>query len=420
MTRSLPYDLVILGATGFVGRIVCRYLLHHFDSETGVNWAIAGRSQSKLDHLVESLGTKASHLPTLVVDVTDEAALTKLCSQTNGIVSTVGPYALYGETLIRVCATTGTDYCDLTGEVQWVQQMIQKYEALAKDSGARIVHCCGFDSIPSDLGVYYLQQQSQQRWEEPCIQVKMRVKAAQGGISGGTIASGINIIKEAATNPATRQAIANPYVLCPDAETNAEHPPALIPVQSDPTFQAWIAPFVMAGINTPIVLRSNALQNGAYGGNFHYDEALLTGTGIGGYLVAQLSKIGLDAIALALAIAPTRWLVAKILPKPGEGPTTAEQTAGFYDLRFWGQTASGHRIWVAVTGDQDPGYGSTAKILAQAGLCLTLDKPKSTFPGGFWTPASLLGQDLIQRLIDYGGLTFEVVEAQSSTHHQSR
>jgi short subunit dehydrogenase-like uncharacterized protein len=257
----LLYDLVIVGATGFVGQIVCRYLLAHQDVEPDIRWAIAGRSQAKLDHLLNSLGAKATHLTTLVVDVTDEAAVTALCAQTKVIVSTVGPYALYGETLVRVCATTGTDYCDLTGEVQWVQQMIQKYESSSQQSGARIVHCCGFDSIPSDLGVYYLQQLSQQRWGEPCTRVKMRVKTAQGGLSGGTIASGINLITEAISNPDTREALANPYILCPNPHGWPHHPPSLIPVQADAEFKQWITPFVMAGINTPIVLRSNALQN---------------------------------------------------------------------------------------------------------------------------------------------------------------
>jgi short subunit dehydrogenase-like uncharacterized protein len=410
MTEPCQYDLVILGATGFVGGIVCRYLLAHGEIETGINWAIAGRSQAKLDRLGQSLGAKAAHLSTLVVDTTDEAALTALCSQTKVIVSTVGPYALYGETLVRVCATTGTDYCDLTGEVQWVQQMIQKYEAIAQQSGARIVHCCGFDSIPSDIGVYYLQQQSQQRWGEPCIRVTMRVKTAQGGLSGGTIASGINLIAEAIADPSTRQAISNPHSLCPNSDHYPDHPPALIPVQIDPVFQEWIAPFVMAGINTPMVLRSNALQDGAYGEGFQYDEGILTGSGTGGWLAAQGVKWALDAMAITAAIAPSRWLLTQVLPKPGEGPTEEAQNEGFYDLRFWGQTVSGHSLMVKVTGDRDPGYGSTAKILAQAGLCLAKDKPKSSPPGGFWTPATIFGQALIQRLIDYAGLTFTEID----------
>jgi len=406
MADSFQYDLIIVGATGFVGRIVCRYLLSHWETATGNNWAIAGRSQAKLDSLVQSLGEKASNLSKFVVDVTDEAALTELCAKTKVIVSTVGPYALYGETLVRVCATTGTDYCDLTGEVQWVQHMIQKYAAIAQQSGARIVHCCGFDSIPSDLGVYHLQQHSQHQWGEPCNRVKMRVKAAQGGLSGGTIASGINLMEAAIADPSIRAVLSNPHSLCPDPNPGVDHPPALISIQFDPIFQAWVAPFIMAGINTPIVLRSNALQQGINNQNFQYDEGVLTGAGMAGWLAAQGVKWSFDVIALAAAIAPSRWLLTQVLPKPGEGPTEQAQAEGFYDLRFWGQTATGHTIRVTVTGDQDPGYGSTAKILAQAGLCLAKDKPKSSPPGGFWTPAAIFGQALIQRLIDYAWLTF--------------
>ena len=181
-------------------------------------------------------------------------------------------------------------------------------------------------------------------------------------------------------------------------------------MQTDPVFQEWIAPFVMAGINTPVVLRSNALQNGAYGEGFQYDEGILTGSGTVGWLAAQGVKWALDAMALAVAIAPSRWLLTQVLPKPGEGPTEEAQNEGFYDLRFWGQTISGHSLMVKVTGDRDPGYGSTAKILAQAGLCLAKDKSKSSPPGGFWTPATIFGQALIQRLIDYAGLTFTEIE----------
>ncbi len=409
MTNNFQYDLIILGATGFVGSIVCKYLLSHIASEENVKWAIAGRSQTKLDNLINTLGMSTTHLTTLIADVTDEAALTVLCAQTRVIVSTVGPYALYGETLVKVCAITGTDYCDLTGEVQWIQQMIQKYAATAQRSGSRIIHCCGFDSIPSDLGVYYLQQQAQQRWGEPCVQVKMRVKAAKGGISGGTAASGVNLVKEAIANPTTRQALANPYSLCPAKDKYPEHPPTLVAVKTDNIFQEWIAPFIMAGVNTPIVLRSNALQDWAYGDNFQYDEAILTGQGILGWIIAQGLKVGLDGLTLAAMIPPTRWILEQIIPKSGEGPSAEEQVQGFYDLRFWGQTASGQTLMLKVTGDRDPGYGSTAKILAQAGICLAKDIPKSAMKGGFWTPATIFGEILVERLIEYAGLTFEII-----------
>lgn len=407
MTNSAPsYDLILFGATGFVGSIACQYLLNHATTES-FRWAIAARSQTKLDSLKQSLGTAATDLPTLIADVTDEVTLRNLCEQTKVIISTVGPYALYGETLVKVCAETGTDYGDLTGEVQWIQQMITKYAAIAQQSGAKIVHCCGFDSIPSDLGVYYLQQQAKTQFGEPCLRVKMRVKAIQGGISGGTAASGINLIKEAIANPETKTALNNPYIICPAGAETPYHPPTLVPVQTDEIFGEWIAPFVMAGVNTPIVLRSNALQGWDYGKDFQYDEAMLSGAGVSGWFKAQGFQVGLNSFGIAAAIAPK--LLEKIIPAPGEGPTPEAQENGFYDLRFWGETASGKTLMTKVTGDRDPGYGSTAKILSQAGICLAKDFSESEKKGGFWTPASLFRETLITRLTQYAGLTFDVL-----------
>lgn len=398
-----PYDVVVFGATGFVGRILCQYLL----TQVGENgaWAIAGRSAAKLNALASELG--AHHLPQIIADVTDGASLQRLCAQTKVVISTVGPYALYGEPLVKVCAQTGTDYCDLTGEPQWIRRMIQRYSATAEQSGARIVHCCGFDSVPSDLGVYYLQQRAKEQFGTVCDRIKMRLIKAMGGVSGGTAASGINIVKEASGDPALRQELDNPYSLCP--APGLAHPPTLVPVQYDADFQGWVSPFVMAAINTRIVLRSNALLQYAYGQQFQYEEAVLTGPQATGWLAAQGLSISLGGVAAAMAFSPTRWLLANtLIPKPGEGPSPAAQEQGFYDLRFWGTTAKGDRIQVKVTGDRDPGYGSTAKILGQAGLCLAQDFPASVKAGGFWTPASMFGDRLIERLETSAGLTFAV------------
>ncbi|EKU99424.1 hypothetical protein Lepto7375DRAFT_1466 [Leptolyngbya sp. PCC 7375] len=405
--QTPQYNLVVFGATGFVGHILCEYLLNQVGVNGAVKWAIAGRSQAKLNALVSDLG--ANSLPQIVADVSDEASLQQMCNQTQVVVSTVGPYALYGEPLVKVCAETGTDYCDLTGEPQWIRRMIQRYSTTAEQSGARIVHCCGFDSIPSDLGVYYLQQQAKERFGQGCDRIKMRVKAAMGGISGGTAASGINLVQEASGDPALRQELDNPYSLCPDSRESLNHPPTLVPVQYDQDFQGWVSPFVMAAINTRIVLRSNALLEYAYGKQFQYDEAILTGPNATGWLVAQGLNVGLGAMAAAMAFSPTRWLLENtLMPKSGEGPSQTAQEQGFYDLRFWGKIAEGQTIQVKVTGDRDPGYGSTAKILGQAGLCLAEDFPPSVKAGGFWTPASMFGDVLIKRLVKAAGLTFEV------------
>ena len=408
--RKANYDLVVFGATGFVGRILCGYLLDRVGADKTVKWAIAGRTKAKLETLMAELGAKADGLPYIVADATDETSLEALCAQTRVVISTVGPYALYGEPLVKVCANTGTDYCDLTGEPQWVRQMIERYQTAARGSGARIVHCCGFDSIPSDLGVYYLQEQAKAQFGKYCDRVKMRVKSAQGGISGGTAASGINIIQETQTNSKLRQELDNPYSLCPEAPTPTAHPPTLTPVEYDSDFQGWASPFVMAAINTRVVLRSNALLNYPYGKRFQYEEAVLTGPNITGWLVAKGLSAALKGLAVATAFSPTRWALKEtIVPQQGEGPSQASQEQGFYDLRFWGATEKGETIETKVTGDRDPGYGSTAKILGQAGLCMAIDFAEADKPGGFWTPSSMFGYVLIARLMKAAGLTFEVV-----------
>jgi short subunit dehydrogenase-like uncharacterized protein len=349
-------------------------------------------------------------LPLLVADAADEAALRHLCNGTRVVISTVGPYALYGEPLVKVCAETGTDYCDLTGEVQWIRRMIEAYEPVARKSGARIVHCCGFDSIPSDLGVHFLQQQSRKRFGAPCTTVKMRVKAMRGGFSGGTAASLVNVVKEATANPALRKELANPYSICPEGYAPAVRQPNVKSAQYDEDFDAWVAPFVMSAINTRIVQRSNALSKQAYGEDFRYDEAVLMGRGLKGRASAAGMTAGLGGFMVAAALPPARWALERfVLPAPGEGPSAEDQRKGFFDLRFLGTTADGRKLRAKVTGDRDPGYGSTAKMLGQAGACLAQDFADSGRKGGFWTPATMFGDKLIERLVAHAGLTFEVL-----------
>jgi short subunit dehydrogenase-like uncharacterized protein len=408
--KSTSFDLVVFGATSFVGQILCRYLLKQFGVGDELRWAAAGRSQEKLEQLRQSLGRRAAKLPLLVADAADEASLRELCARTRVIVSTVGPYALYGEPLIKVCASTGTDYCDLTGEVHWIRRMIKRYEDTARKSGARIVHCCGFDSIPSDLGVFFLQREAMRRFGRPCERVTMRVRAMRGGVSGGTAATMMTFVKEAAGNPGLRKEIANPYSLCPDDYRPAARQPSISGPRFDPDFNAWIAPFVMSAVNTRIVQRSNALLEQAYGRDFTYGEAVLAGKGIKGRLAAAGIAAGLGGFMLAAAIPPSRWALEKfVLPGVGEGPSPETQRQGFFDMRFLGRTAGGQELRVKVTGDRDPGYGSSAKMLGQAAACLALDVTKSGRPGGFWTPAALFGERLIERLQAHSGLSFEVL-----------
>ena len=410
-----PYDVVVFGATSFVGQILTRYLFEEFGLDGKLRWAAAGRSLPKLEELRKSLGKGAGKLQLLQADAGDEPSLRQLCKGTRVIVSTVGPYALYGEPLVRVCAETGTDYCDLTGEVQWMRRMIHKYEKTAQASGARIVHNCGFDSIPSDLGVHYLQQQAQERFGQPCTTVKMRVRSMRGSFSGGTVASLLNVLKEVKANPALRKELADPYSICPqvDGKGSAKRVRQANVgfAEYDPDFNAWVAPFVMSAINTRVVHRTNALAHDAYGPEFRYDEAVLTGRGLRGRLAAAATGAGLGAFMVAGSIGTVRSLLEKyVLPAPGEGPSPEAQLKGGFDLRFHGRTKQGDVLRTRVTGDRDPGYGSTAKMLGQAAACLAGDISKKQVAGGFWTPAAIFGDRIVERLQAHSGLTFEVLD----------
>lgn len=407
------FDMVVFGATSFVGQILCRYLVHEY-TEPNFTWVMAARSESKLKELQSSLGEKAADIPLIVADSADEQAMLSLCQRAEVIISTVGPYALYGDKLVKACAATGTDYCDLTGEVQWVRRMIDRHEDEAKQSGARIVNCCGFDSIPSDLGVKYLQDKAMELFGSHCSEIKMRVKAMKGGASGGTIASGINARKEAMSDPEVAAQMRDWYSICPQPHNN-EAKQRMVGVEYDEDFKSWAAPFIMAAVNTRVVLRSNALRSEGYAGAFKYDEAMLTADGKNGESKAR--KLGRQAImaGVFISVPPLRWLASKfLLPKPGEGPSPKEQEEGFFDIRFHGRTEKGDTIMVKVTGDRDPGYGSTAKMLSQAAISLHRAVDRQTTGGGFWTPASIFGEDLFQRLVNHAGFEFEILESKQA------
>lgn len=404
------FDVIVFGATSFVGEILCRYLLDRFGVEGSLRWAIAGRSEAKLQQLQSQLGGDAARLPRLIADVNDTPALLGLCKQTKVVITTVGPYALYGEPLVAACADTGTDYCDLTGEAQWIKLMLDRYESRARETGARIVHCCGFDSIPSDLGVFYLQQQATANTGAPCQRVRLGVKNFRGGFSGGTVASLMNVVKEAAKDPSLRKLLADPYAICPPGHGVTTPQPDVRLAEYDEVAHGWVGPFVMAGINTRVVHRSNALLGYRYGRDFQYDEAMLTGDGLKGRVSAIGLATGIGAFLAATVIPPTRWALERwVLPKPGEGPSPELQRTGFFDLRLFGVQKDGRQIEVKVTGDRDPGYGSTAKMLGEAGVCLALDIDKASIPGGILTPASAMGEKLLSRLVQHAGLTFETL-----------
>ncbi|MDE1999950.1 MAG: saccharopine dehydrogenase NADP-binding domain-containing protein [Burkholderiales bacterium] len=405
---SSPYQIIVFGATSFVGQILCRYLWQRHGAEGEVKWAMAGRSRAKLEQVRQQLGEGASAVPLIVADAADEAALRTLCEQTRVVISTVGPYALYGSPLVKVCAETGTDYCDLTGEVPWMAQMIAAHEATAKQTGARIVHTCGFDSVPSDLGVQFLQDAAYRQFNEPCTTIHMRIAKLRGGLSGGTVASMLNMMREMEKDPSVKRVLTNPFVLTPEGRGVRQDDVKFVAYDSEA--ESWLAPFVMASINTRVVHRTNALIGARYGKEFRYDEAMMTGRGLAGQLRAVGMASGLAGFLVASSFRPTRNLLERhVVPKPGEGPSPQSQERGCYDLRFRGATAKGQKLVAKVTGDRDPGYGSTAKMLGEAGACLALDIPKEEFAGGFWTPAALMGERLRKRLIEHAGLTFDVI-----------
>ncbi|MEZ5246286.1 MAG: saccharopine dehydrogenase NADP-binding domain-containing protein [Acidimicrobiales bacterium] len=411
-----PFDIVLFGATSFVGQILCRYLVDRHGigpgpgtDPGGLRWAIAGRSTAKLDAVAAATGAT---VPQIVADASSATDMASLADSTRVVVSTVGPYALYGSELVAACAAAGTDYCDLTGEPQWMQKMIDAHYATAQASGARIVHTCGFDSIPSDLGVWFTQHAAIEEFGEPCTTIAMRVKAMRGGASGGTIASMMNVLEETAGDPALRKMLANPYALAPDGmRSGVDQPNVLVP-KNDEASGEWIAPFVMAAINTRVVHRSHALLGRPWGDDFLYDEAMMMGAGPKGAAKAAGLAGGLGGFVGIAALRPARRLLNRfVLPKPGDGPSPEAQEKGFFDIRFFGTTASGRTIATKVTGDRDPGYGSTARMLGECAVTL-LHLPRdgeAGVAGGFWTPSTALGDTLIEALQAHAGLTFDVL-----------
>lgn len=406
-----PYDVIVWGASGFVGKLICEYMVATYGASGPVKWAMGGRNQAKLEEVRSGLGAGADAIPIVTGDAHDAAALDGIVTQTKVMLTTVGPYAKYGSEMVAACVRHGTDYVDLTGESHWIARMLEAHEADAQKSGARIVPCCGFDSIPSDLGVFFLNEQVKKQTNAPCSTVKMRVKAMKGGASGGTIDSMINMMEEASHDKTVGQVMRDPYCLNPKDKRGSARQPSDNPVEYDEDAHSWIAPFVMAGINTRVVRRSNALLDNAYGDDFVYGEAMLMNGRLGAYGLTA----GLGGFMALASMGPTRRFMSKrILPQPGEGPDKEARENGYYNLVFLGKTDAGDEFVARVTGDKDPGYGSTAKMIAESALCLALDVPKENLKGGFWTPASAMGSALIERLERNAGLTFNMEEVSES------
>lgn len=402
------FDVVLLGATGFTGRLVAAYLLERYGAGRDLRWAIAGRDRARLEAVRAGLGEGAAALPLVIADAADEAALDALAARTRVVCTTVGPYALYGSTLVAACVGRGTHYCDLTGEVHWMRRMIDRHDDAARASGARIVHTCGFDSIPSDLGVLFAQREMQRRHGVVCAAVHFRAREFRGGFSGGTIASMLNMLDEAERDPDIGRVLKDPYGLNPAGERRGlDGPERTVPV-FDPDFGGWVIPFVMGVINTKVVRRTNALSGYAWGHDFRYEEGTLMPFGPLGFPVAAAASSASAAFAAMASVGGLRRLIAGVLPKPGEGPSERTRETGHYTIELQGRhpATRGHDVRVRIRGDRDPGYGSTSKMLAESAVCLARDP--LTSPGGVLTPAFAMGEHLLARLPD-AGVTFEPV-----------
>lgn len=401
MTR--PYDIIIWGASGFTGRLALDYLYaqHGIDN---VKWAVAGRNENKLRQVLAG-----RDVPILLADANDPESLSQLVKNTRVMLTTVGPYARYGSLLVAACAEYGTHYCDITGEAPWMREMIDLHQETARASGAKIVHSCGFDSIPSDIGVYYLQRQMLARHGTPAAHIKLRTGRMRGGISGGTLDSILSMIEKATTDRRVLAVAGNPYAL--NDELRGQDGRDRMTAFWDVDFNAWVGPFLMASVNTRVVRRSNELLGGLYGCDFRYEEGSMTGRGPVGFAAANGLSLGLGAFAGLASMRFTRGLLQRVLPQPGEGPDEESRETGFFEMELLGfhPEDESKNLRVRVRGDRDPGYGSTSKMIAQCALALAQDELPGS--GGFWTPASALGEALLRRLPESAGVTFEVQEA---------
>lgn len=398
---SRNFDLVLFGATGFTGKLVAEYLAQH--APMGTRIALAGRSKDKLETVRRGLPGGAREWPILLADAADDFALGELARQTKVVCTTVGPYAKYGLPLVGACAKHGTHYCDLTGEVQFMRDSIDRYDAAAKSSGARIVHTCGFDSIPSDLGVLFVHQKL-----GTLKRVTGVMTAFKGGFSGGTVASMLHMQDEVKADPSRRKLLFDAYALSPkrDEEPNRGKERDLMKVEQDDFTGMWLAPWFMEMVNARVVRRTNALLGYAYGRDFRYREVVGMKPGVTGALRAFGFTAGLAAFMGALTFDPTRKLLEKRLPKPGEGPDEKTRKSGYMTMKLFAESESGERKTFVVSGQGDPGYQLTSLILSQAALCLALDDEKlPRAVSGVLTPATAMGQVLIDRLVA-AGMTF--------------
>ncbi len=407
MRTPRQHDVVLFGATSFVGRLCAQYLARAAPPDVRI--ALAGRSRQRLDELHASLGGPAADWPLLVADANDASAVSELAGSTRVLASTVGPYRSYGMPVLEACARAGTHYADLAGEVLFMREAIDRFDDIATDSGARIVHTCGFDSIPSDLGVLALHDAVTAADDGQLQDTVLVVRAMKGGPSGGTIASLKDTVDKARSDRRLARLLADPYALSPDrqAEPDLGAEGDMRGIQHDQQLGMWTGPFIMGTINTRVVRRSNALQGHAYGPQFRYREVMGFSAGPLGALQAGAVAGGVGALAIGLTVAPTRAVLDRLLPSPGDGPSERQRDNGFFRIDIHTSTSSGAHYRCRVAAQGDPGYKATAVMFSESSLCLALDGGQLPVRAGVLTPATAMGDVLAKRL-QLAGQTFEV------------
>ena len=400
-------DIAVFGATGFVGKLLAEYLAEHAPKDVRI--ALAGRSEQRLSDVRRGLGPRAAHWPLLTADSAKPDSLRALARAARVVVTTVGPYRAYGMPLVDACVDAGTDYADLTGEVLFMRETSERFHERAAGDGVRIVHACGFDSIPSDLGVLLLHQQAKADGAGDLQETTLVVRVLKGSLSGGTFASMKGTVDELKRDPGLRRIVGDPYALSPERkrEPRLGRETDLRGATYDADLGIWLGPFVMAPANTRVVRRSNALQDWAYGRKFRYREVMSFGSSRLAPARAGLMSAGLTALAAGLAFDPSRALLDRVLPKPGEGPSEEARRNGLFRIDIHTVTSNGARYVARIGAQGDPGYAATAVMLGECGLCLALDRDRLPARGGVLTPATAMGTLLADRL-RAAGQTYEV------------
>ena len=401
------YDIVVWGATGFAGQLVAEHLTGHYPAAE-LSVALGGRNESKLQRLRKELTneTDRAEIPIVVGDATAPASLREMAAQTAVVCTTVGPYTTYGTELVEACIDAGTDYCDLTGEINWVREMIDRYHDEAVEADVKIVHSCGFDSIPADLGVKLLQSYATEEFGAACEFVRIYLEDGEGGVSGGTLASAAELFEAAATDPIARETLTNPYSLAPPGERYGVDTGEQRRPQRDSIRSIWTAPSPMAAVNERVIRRSNALLSYPWGREFRCTEGIPTGSGISGATAAGGIALGLGVGTAAMKSSRLRRGLRRfVFPEPGSGPSQEEMESGHFSVRAIGRGTATDGPFTVVSeigAELDPGYGATARMLGEAGMCLLRDETASPLDGGILTPASGIGDPLGDRLRDVG------------------